>query len=72
MNARTEIQKRSVADLKAKARRFADPGCNKCHGTGNVGTLWPMDGSRPTVLICECAAEGFPDLFTEERGYRYA
>lgn len=72
MNARTEVQKGSVKQLKEKARRYADPRCNKCHSTGNNGVFWPADGSGPTVFICECAAEGFPDLFAKKPGYRYA
>jgi hypothetical protein len=56
MNGITIYQ--AIADI---ARGAADPNCRDCHGLGTRGTV--KLAYRPNrVLICPCAAAGFPRL----------
>ena len=54
--------KRNVQqEIARRARRYANPHCKKCYGTGTEGRFIAPDNSTQ-IIICKCAFTGFPEL----------
>ena len=48
-------------EVARRAQRFANPSCKRCYGRGVMGRRYLPDGTTQ-LLICKCAAGGFPEL----------
>jgi hypothetical protein len=57
----------TIAEIRERARNAAKPNCKHCNGMGIKHTHKDINGNNPCLIICDCAASGFPELIKESK-----